>query len=159
MSPGRSAAPPGPTVEFKVRFRRGMKGSRRLRPGRGRVAELGEPGRVPRISRLLALAIHFEGLVHRDEVRNHADLARLGGVTPARISQIMDLLNLAPAIQEEILFLPRTAGGRDRHNRAAAPTDRDRPGLAGAAGLMAELEGWAQGLRRICGLVGRVALI
>ncbi len=43
-----------------------------------------------------------------------ADLARLGYVTRARITQIMNLLNLAPDIQEEILFLPRTVKGRDR---------------------------------------------
>jgi len=53
------------------------------------------------------------GTPRPSQVRDHADLARFGGVTRARISQIMDLLNLLPAIQEEILFLPRTAGGRD----------------------------------------------
>lgn len=42
-----------------------------------------------------------------------ADLARLGYVTRARITQIMNLLNLAPDIQEEILFLPRTVKGHD----------------------------------------------
>ena len=88
-------------------------------------ARPGGPGHVPRVSRLLALAIHFEGLVHRGEVRDHADLARLGGVTRARISQIMGLLNLAPVIQEEILFMPRTAGGRD------AVTERQLRPIAG----------------------------
>ena len=71
-------------------------------------------GRIPRISRLMALAIRFDGLVRRGEVRDYADLARLGYVTRARITQIMNLLNLAPDIQEEILFLPRTVKGRDR---------------------------------------------
>lgn len=47
------------------------------------------------------------------EVESHADLARLGQVTRARISQIMDLLCLAPDIQEELLFLPRVARERD----------------------------------------------
>jgi hypothetical protein len=72
-----------------------------------------EPGNVPRVSRLMALAIKFDGLVRRGEVRDYADLARLGYVTRARITQIMNLLNLAPDIQEEILFLPRTVKGRD----------------------------------------------
>ena len=40
-----------------------------------------EPGNVPRISRLMALAIRFDGLVRRGEVRDYADLARLGYVT------------------------------------------------------------------------------
>ncbi len=72
-----------------------------------------EPGNVPRISRLMALAIRFDGLVRRGEVRDYADLARLGYVTRARITQIMNLLNLAPDIQEALLFLPRTRQGRD----------------------------------------------
>jgi len=66
-----------------------------------------ESGNIPRISRLMALAIKFDGLVRHGEVRDYADLARLGYVTRARITQIMNLLNLAPDIQEEILFLPR----------------------------------------------------
>ena len=73
-----------------------------------------EPGNLPRISKLMALAIRFDGLVRRGEVRDYADLARLGYVTRARITQIMNLLSLAPDIQEEILFLPRTVKGRDR---------------------------------------------
>jgi len=72
-----------------------------------------EPGNVPRISRLMALAIRLDGLVRRKEVRDYADLARLGYVTRARITQIMNLLNLAPDIQEALLFLPRTIKGRD----------------------------------------------
>ena len=72
-----------------------------------------EPGTVPRISRLMALAIRFDGLIQRGEVQDYADLARLGYVTRARITQIMNLLNLAPDIQEALLFLPRTLQGRD----------------------------------------------
>lgn len=70
-------------------------------------------GSIPRVSRLMALAIRFEGLVRRGDVRDYADLARLGYVTRARITQIMNLTNLAPDIQEEILFLPATQKGRD----------------------------------------------
>jgi hypothetical protein len=51
----------------------------------------------------MALAIKFQDMVDRGEVRDYADLARLGYVTRARITQIMNLLNLAPNIQEEIL--------------------------------------------------------
>jgi alkylated DNA nucleotide flippase Atl1 len=84
-----------------------------LRSGERPGVPAGELGHIPRISRLMALAIHFEVLVHRGEVRDYADLARLGGVTRARVSQIMGLLDLAPAIQEDILFLPRVIRGRD----------------------------------------------
>ena len=59
---------------------------------------------VPRITRLMALAIKFQEMVDRGDVRDYADLARLGRVSRARITQIMNLLNLAPAIQEELLF-------------------------------------------------------
>ena len=61
--------------------------------------------RVPRVARLLALAHKFQGMLNRGEVESMADLARLGRVSRARITQIMDLLMLAPELQEELLFL------------------------------------------------------
>jgi hypothetical protein len=70
-------------------------------------------GRVPRISRLMALAIRFESLVRSGAVTDYATLADLGYVTRARVSQIMNLLCLATDIQEQILFLPLTEHGRD----------------------------------------------
>ena len=70
-------------------------------------------GNIPRVAKLLALAIRFERLVKRGDIQDYADLARLGYVTRARITQIMNLLNLAPDIQEDILFLPNTMKGRD----------------------------------------------
>ena len=53
-------------------------------------------GRVPRVARLLALAIRFEELVTGGVVKNYAELARLGYVSRARVTQIMNLLQLAP---------------------------------------------------------------
>lgn len=64
----------------------------------------------------MALAIHFDGIIRQGEVRDYADLARLAGMTRARITQIMNLLNLAPEIQERLLFLPGTSNGRDSLN-------------------------------------------
>jgi hypothetical protein len=61
----------------------------------------------------MALALRFEGLVSSGQVRDYAELARLGHVSRARISQIMNLRLLCPRIQEEILFLPPTTRGRD----------------------------------------------
>lgn len=69
-------------------------------------------GRVPRIARLMALALHFEELIRNGHIDDQAELARVGKVTRARISQIMSLLHLAPDIQEAILFLPATLSGR-----------------------------------------------
>jgi DNA invertase Pin-like site-specific DNA recombinase len=61
--------------------------------------------RVPRITRLLALALKFEELIRSGAVSNYAVLAKVGRVSPSRISQMVSLLGLAPDIQEEILFL------------------------------------------------------
>jgi lipoate-protein ligase A len=61
----------------------------------------------------MALAIRFDHLIKSGQVTDQADLARLGHVTRARVTQIMNLLNLAPDIQEAILFLPRTLQGHD----------------------------------------------
>jgi hypothetical protein len=52
-------------------------------------------------------------LIRNEVVRDYADLARLGHVSRARVSQIMDLLLLAPGIQEEILGLPPVESGDD----------------------------------------------
>jgi hypothetical protein len=59
-------------------------------------------------------------------VADQADLARLGHVSRARVTQIMNLLQLAPDIQEAILFLPRIERGREpireHHIRPIAAT-------------------------------------
>ena len=101
------------TIEFPVHFTRGAVGRKEVNIGVAPAAPAVESGRVPRVARLMALAIRFEELVRLGEVESHADLARLGQVTRARISQIMDLLCLAPDIQEELLFLPRVERERD----------------------------------------------
>ena len=61
--------------------------------------------RPPRIARLLALAHKVEGLVRSGSITGYGELARLGHISPARLSQIMVLLHLAPSIQEYVLFL------------------------------------------------------
>lgn len=103
----------GPTVEFRVHFRNGNRGRQRLRLGDAPLQPRIEPGTIPRIARLMALAIRFDGLLRQGVVRDYADLARLGRVSRPRVTQIMNLLNLAPEIQEAILFLPNTRKGKD----------------------------------------------
>jgi hypothetical protein len=71
------------------------------------------PGRVPRIARLLALAIKYDGLLRKGVVADLSELARLCQVTQPRMTQIMNLLHLAPDIQEQVLFLPAVQQGRD----------------------------------------------
>jgi hypothetical protein len=62
----------------------------------------------------MALAIRLERLCADGAVKNQAELAHLGHVSRARVSQIMALVNLAPDIQERVLFLAPTAKERDR---------------------------------------------
>ncbi len=99
------------TITKRVRFNGGSRGRKRLEEA---TPQLEVPaGRIPRISRLMALAIKMEQLVQDGHVRDFAELARLGHVSRARVTQIMNLNFLAPDIQEEILFLPRVERGRD----------------------------------------------
>jgi hypothetical protein len=101
------------TITRDVHFRHGRGRKKVLTEGVGPELASVLPGSVPRISRLMALAIRLDRLVRSGEVADYADVARLGFVTRARVTQIMMLLNLAPDIQEELLFLPRTEQGRD----------------------------------------------
>lgn len=113
MSPKIAQATDGWTFECKVHFRSGANGRRRLREGDVPAPEPVVPGNVPRVARLVALAHRFGGLLRSGEVKDYTDLARLAGVTRPRVTQIMNLLHLAPDIQEAILDLPRTLKGRD----------------------------------------------
>lgn len=100
----------GIRIESQVHFKRGRRSKKQLRSGE---EPSPVPGRVPRVAKLMALALRFEQLVVDGAVADYAELSRLGHVTRARMTQIMNLLHLAPDIQEEILFLPRVDSGRD----------------------------------------------
>ncbi len=101
------------TLECNIHFGRRGRGARReVRQGNAPITN--QPlGRVPRVSRLMALAIKYDDLVRTGAVADYAELARLGQVTRARITQIMNLRLLAPDIQEQLLFLPRVDRGDD----------------------------------------------
>ena len=98
------------TIECTVRFGR---------QGRGGALGSTHPpsvplaGRIPRLARLMALALRLEKLLATGVVKDFRTLARLGHVSPARISQIVSLLHLAPDIQEALLFRTRPERGRD----------------------------------------------
>ena len=91
------------------------------RPGRGRGAlakratganadPISPP--LPRITHLMALAIKLEDVLREGVARNYSELGRLGHVSRARVSQIMSLLQLAPDLQEQLLFWPAVEQGR-----------------------------------------------
>ena len=69
-------------------------------------------GRLPRVTQVMALAVQFQDMIQRGEARDYADLARLGCLTRERMSQIMELVWLAPDIQQEILEFPPSATAR-----------------------------------------------
>lgn len=94
----------GTRTEYEVTIptRRGVRGE-----------DTPDIGRIPRVSRLMALAIKFERLVREGRVPTYRLLAQAGHISRARLSQILHLTELAPDIQEDILFLPLTVSGHD----------------------------------------------
>lgn len=108
------------TITRKIHLVRAAAGRKKLATGdppAGAVAL----GHIPRISRLMALAIRFDRLIRTGVVRDQSDLARLAHVTQPRMTQIMNLLHLAPEIQEMLLFLPRATGKETIHERLLRP--------------------------------------
>ena len=103
----------GVTHTHRLAFIRDHNARRAVQKPREEQRPAPPPGRVPRITKLMALAIRFEHLLATGAVRDQTELAELGHITRARVTQIMNLLHLAPAIQEEILCLPRVTKGRD----------------------------------------------
>ncbi len=58
---------------------------------------------VPRSARLMALALVLDEMVRDGRVESYAEVARVAGVSRARVSQITALLGLAPDIQVTLL--------------------------------------------------------
>lgn len=98
------------TVTRELHFGQGKRQRLKIKSG---TAPKRPTTRTPHISRLMALAIHFQGMLDEGHVSDLAALARWGCVSRARITQIMNLLYLAPDIQERLLNLPKTAKGKD----------------------------------------------
>lgn len=91
-----------------------------------------EPVRRPaRVALMLTLAHRLHKAIEQGLYTNRAELASALGVTRARISQLLDLLLLAPDIQEELLFLEAIDGAEPLSERALR--DIVRTGSAWAA--------------------------
>ena len=106
-------------VTVNVRVARGARGRKRLRPAEG-VPPVPPPERVPRVARALALAHHWRSLIRSGTVRHQTDLARLVGVSRARVTQVMRLLDLAPDIQKAVLDGRVDGPGVEKALRAVA---------------------------------------
>ncbi|MCB0133769.1 MAG: hypothetical protein KDD75_01500 [Caldilineaceae bacterium] len=124
------------TIERNVHFGQGRRTRKELREGDA--PSPAPAGRIPRVSRLMALAIRFDQLIRDGAVADQADLARLGHVTRARLTQIMNLLSLAPDIQEAILFLPATERGRE------SITERDLRPIAAITNWSRQYTAWSR---------------
>lgn len=79
-------------------------------------------GKIPRVARLMALAIQFDEMIRRGEVQDATELAILYDITQPRMSQIRAMTLLAPDIQEAILNLPQEIEGRcEIHEKGLRP--------------------------------------
>ena len=106
-------------VKQKVEIVRGTSGNKQIAQARpAQSAALA--GRIPRISKLMALAIRFEGLLRTGVVSDQTELARLAQVTQPRMTQIMNLLHLAPDIQEQVIFAGEGSCPAERRLRQLA---------------------------------------
>lgn len=92
-------------LEYKLPFRKGAR--QRMFLSR---EESEWEARPPRVARMLALAHKLDGLVRTGVVKDYVALARLAHLSPARVSQILLLLQLAPSIQEQLLFADSATG-------------------------------------------------
>ncbi len=90
-------------------------------------------------ARNLALAHHIERLIHRGLIADYTQAARMLGVSQPRMTHLMGLLVLAPAIQEAILV------------GELAPKDKELRALARVAGWRAQV------LERPVGFGGELA--
>ena len=97
-------------------------------------------GRLPRVTQVLALAIQFQDMIERGDARDYADLARLGCLSRERMSQIMELIWLAPDIQQEILRFPSTHTSRFPVSEAAVRRIAAEPSWEEQRSLWANLK-------------------
>lgn len=102
----------GVVLTKKVAFATKARGKRLLNVHNVSVP-VAPPGRVPRVARLMALAIKMNDLLAQGRELSQSDLAELGQVTKARMTQILNLTLLSPGIQAEILDLPPVERGHD----------------------------------------------
>ncbi len=77
------------------------------------------PPRLPHITKLMALAIRLDHLLSTGQLKDQAEIARTVGVSRARVTQILNLTNLAPDIQQAILDLEPTADHDPRFREGA----------------------------------------
>jgi hypothetical protein len=93
---------------IKIQFETSSSSHGRQRVGVPKANKSTAPAKLPHITKLMALAIRLDHLLASGQVKDQAEIARTAGITRARVTQIINLTNLAPDIQEAILNLEPT---------------------------------------------------
>jgi hypothetical protein len=89
---------------------------------------------------LLRKALEWQALLESGETSNQAEIARREGITRARVTQVMGMLQLAPEIQQHILSMPvavRRPAITERALRPIALIDERRQQLQQFEALLA----------------------
>jgi hypothetical protein len=81
--------------------------------------------RPARVALMLALAHKIRESIARGKVRDQADVARRLGFTRARLTYLLDLLLLAPDVQERVLFLEAIDGIEPMSERSLRRVGRE----------------------------------
>ncbi len=113
---------------IKVKRKVAFQGEAHKRRDAARAAreKLTQFGRIPRIAKLVALASRMQSMLESGQIESFQQLAELGRISQPRMTQIMSLLNLAPDIQEELLYLPEVKQGKATiHGRLLRPLTRE----------------------------------
>lgn len=87
----------------RCKFSKARSLSRGARMAEPPVSQRADTTRASRAARMLALAHHVERLIEAGELTGYADAARALGLTRARLTQVMNLLLLAPENQRRLL--------------------------------------------------------
>jgi predicted XRE-type DNA-binding protein len=93
---------------IKFQFETSSSSHGRQRVGAPKPKKPSASAKLPHITKLMALAIRLEHLLATGQVKDQAEIARTAGITRARVTQIINLTQLAPDIQEAILNLEPT---------------------------------------------------
>ncbi len=112
------------TIDFHFAAEAGRAGGQRLRGRKGKepppVYEPA-PSEIPHpLARRMAMAIECKRLIESGAVADAAEMARIAGVTRARMTQVLDLNLLAPDLQERLLFMTRDVKVKPRLVAAAS---------------------------------------
>ena len=92
----------GPRGGYRRTVNAGIEPARSLPPA----------GRIPRIAKLMAIAIRCDQMLRTGAVPDASALAEIARISQPRMTQILNLTLLAPDIQGKLLFLDPVEEGK-----------------------------------------------